>query len=219
MGVANAGVFDYGAAQSLLRAELELNKKNYKIIIFSIFIEDDFHRDKFLIKSGLPRPALIKKNNVVTWAEPPSSNTVGTRFNPKSKNYFLINLYENSFLFASLIDSLHIKIDYFGNSMDLISSKALPYEEVIDWTLKRYSLSFENSKKILLLQYRTKFNDVNTLNIRSKILKDSKNYNFLLIDTLDLFNDYHEREIWNGHHTILGNEIICSHIFSNITNK
>ena len=78
--MANAGVYDFGAAQSLRRAEIE--KSAYETIIFSIFIKDDFHRDKFLIKSGLPRTALIKKDDVY-WDTVPEKTHWERDFSPK----------------------------------------------------------------------------------------------------------------------------------------
>jgi hypothetical protein len=39
-GVANAGVFGYGGAQSVLRARLETGRRTYGLVILSVLVEE-----------------------------------------------------------------------------------------------------------------------------------------------------------------------------------
>src|SRR5215510_9891704 len=67
-GVDNGGVFAYGAAQSLLRASLKLDQKNYSYLVFSVLVDDDFKRDRLSYINGLPKPALVVTNNGIEWS-------------------------------------------------------------------------------------------------------------------------------------------------------
>ena len=70
-----------------------------------------------------------------------------------------------------------------------------------------------NSKKVTIDNNGFRLNgDIN-------IYKEAEKYSIKIIDTFDLLKDYDPKIIWFGHHTPLGNKIICDLIKANIKLK
>src|SRR5262245_52902562 len=57
--VVNAGVFGYGAAQAVLRAQQMEKQTPYHRVIWSILIGHDFERDQLVSRSSKARPAVV----------------------------------------------------------------------------------------------------------------------------------------------------------------
>jgi hypothetical protein len=105
-GVDNGGVFGYGAAQSLLRASIELGKKNYSSLVFSVLVGTDFKRDRLSYRGGFAKPALVRTNNGIEWSAVPDPNRPGTLSNPASPNRLIAYLYERSMVAAAVVNRL-----------------------------------------------------------------------------------------------------------------
>lgn len=227
--IANAGVFSYGAAQSLKRAIIEKQKRNYEIIILSVLVNSNFKRDRYTHRVGLPRPAVIKDNDKIYWKKVPPYDQLGTRYNPEKKlgwyfvNYSVFFYYLNEIFNLQHVLSKHFKIDF--KIYDLYLSKedknAATIEEIVNFTLKTFN-NLDTKKKYLVLQYKKNdfLNDKSSkLKLRNYILNMKLN-NIKIIDTyndLDYQKKISEKKIWYGnkHHTPYGNELVCNTIVKN----
>jgi len=207
-GVINGGVFGYGAAQALKRAKYELSLKSYDLVIFSILVEDDFDRDRLEYRNGFPRPALIKENSRMIFAPVPDFNRKGTKYSPALPSTFS-TLYYNSILFAAISDRVFPLYDHSGSNLSSVHSKAAEVEEIIDWTLTEFS-KLNNVKKLLVLQYSGDLVDKKTLMRRDSALRLSKKLDLEIVDTYQALKTYDSKLLWSGHHTPLGNEVVCN---------
>ena len=224
--VDNAGVFGYGSLQSLMRAEQLLKKYNYKLVFFSVLVESDFGRVRNDFRSGFPKPSLIKKNNALVRAKPPSINVIGSKFHPDlhSNLYKIIKfLRHNSKFFLKIIEVINksgkFYIDYTGSRLTSIHPQAASKEEVIDYFLKKFN-ELNVKTKILVLQYDqlNKNNDENDFKTRKLLYEKFNKYNFIVIDSFDYLRkkaNENKIKIWDGHHTKYGNELICKYIIEN----
>ncbi len=84
VGVANAGVFGYGATQSVLRASIEIEKKDFEAIIWSVLVIDDFKRDQLIYRSGFPKPTVIEaEDGTLKLVAPPNEDLAGSKYGEK----------------------------------------------------------------------------------------------------------------------------------------
>src|SRR5262249_51993036 len=89
--------------------------------------------------------------------------------------------------------------------------------EIVDWTLRKFS-KLEIKNKMLLLQYPRQALDTKVAEKRKLILGIAKELSLKVIDTSDVLrNVKEENELWYNdpsyHHTPLGNELVCSYLF------
>ena len=208
LSVINAGVFGYGAAQALKRAKYELSLNPYDLVIFSILVEDDFDRDRLEYNNGFPRPALIKENSNMIWAPVPDFNRKGTKYSPASPSIFS-TLYINSLLFAAISDRVFPFYDHSGSNLSSVHSKAAEVEEIIEWTLTEFS-KLSNVKKVLVLQYSADLISKKMLMRRDSALRLSKTLDLEIVDTYQALKTYDSKLLWSGHHTPMGNEVVCN---------
>src|SRR5215467_3487610 len=148
-GVDNGGMFGYGAAQALRRASLKIAEKNYAALVLSILIGEDFQRDRLSYRYGFPKPALIHTESGIAWSAVPPQ-VPGTKYNPLST--FLSLPYERSELLAVTIDQLFPEYGVAGDSLTIVHPNAADKNEIVDWTLRKFS-NFKINNKILFLQY------------------------------------------------------------------
>ena len=215
IGVVNAGVFGYGAAQALRRAKYELEINPYNVLIFSILVPHDFDRDRFDYRSGLPRPSLIKKDDGrIAWSLVPDPNKAGTKFSPLPRSKLSI-IYENSLIFSSIYDRLFPLYNFSGSDITSVHPEAAELEEIIEWTLTEFS-KINNTKKILLLQYGDKLENEIVLKSRSNVMRVAQSLDLKVVDTYDAIKAHDPKLVWFGHHTPFGNEIVCDLIKKNL---
>jgi hypothetical protein len=204
-GVDNGGVFGYGAAQSLRRAILKLEDKTYTTLILSILVGHDFKRDRLTYFSGHPRPAVIQSLHGIDWAAVPNPNIAGGEFHDTALKRNLAYFYERFLLIAMISDGA-LNWDWLTIEHPEAASK----DNIIQWTLMKFA-DIKINNKILLLQYIGKPNK-NSLVERDVILDEASRLNISVVDTLDIFGSYNPSEIWQGHHTPLGNRIVCDYL-------
>ncbi|MCW5198693.1 hypothetical protein VU06_02970, partial [Desulfobulbus sp. F3] len=214
-GVDNGGMPGYGAALSLKRAIITIEKKKYSTVILSVLVGDDFMRDRYSYKFGMPRPAVVKTDNSIEWSPVSDPNKIGTWFNPSDQKKIFIFLYERSLVISYITDRLMPGFNFSGNQLKEIHSDAADVEEIITWTLEKFS-KISVQKKILVLQYGAQFKNTKGREERSFILKTAKKFNLKIIDTFDRLDQHDPMLIWTefgNHHTPLGNEIVCDYLF------
>jgi hypothetical protein len=205
-GIDNGGVSSYGAAQSLLRASIELSKKNYSYLVFSVLVGHDFKRDRLSYFYGLAKPALVQTNNGIEWS------AVSTRYSPKRLNRLIVYLFERSMVVAAVVNRLMPQFDFFGGRLYLEHPNAADKDAIIQWTLKEFS-RLKIDKKILLLQYHKDLTDLEVLNEREKILAIANALSLKVVDTMDVLPKYEPQKLWATHHTPYGNEVVCEYLF------
>jgi hypothetical protein len=211
-GVDNGGMFGYGVAQALKRASLKLAAKNYTDLVLSIFLAD-FERDKLIYRDGFPKPALIHTKNGIEWSAVPDPNAPGTKFNPYSNN--LVSLaYERSEIVAAAIDRFFPTYNFSGDRLTVVHPSAANENEIVDWTLRRFS-NFPTKRKVLLLDYGSP-DTTDVAELRKLVLRTASELSLRVIDPISVLRSYKASDLWftyGSHHTPLGNQVVCSYLF------
>jgi len=203
--VDNAGVFGYGAAQALKRGMKITEAKKYSVVILSVLVGSDFDRDQLVYRSGFPKPALILEDGKIQWSDVPNANEPGTKYNP-SRNETFFYLYKHSFVASLLMDEYNF--DSSGDNLDRRHPKAAEKGQIISWTLNEFS-KLNIDRKILLLQYLEYLRDDGVNTERQLILEQAAKTKLKVIDTYSTFVDKEPSLYWKGHHTPLGNQVVC----------
>ena len=212
-GVDNAGVFGYGAAQSLKRATLILSKRKYSTLILSVLVGADFERDRLIYRFGFARPAMIRSSDGLKWSEVPDPDRRGTKYNPNPNRRYFALAYERSLLLSSIANRLYPESDISGDNLTVAHPNAADTEEIILFTLREFSqLSVE--KKILLLQYSKNLEHAKVIVERKIIERIAKALSLFVVDTIDVLAKEKPAELWNGHHTPYGNEVVCDYLLA-----
>lgn len=212
----NAGVFGYGAAQAIRRASLILREKEVDTVILSVLINDDFHRDRLVFRSGFPVPAVIQGENGLLYAEVPPIESHGTRWQPDEYKRSLLIVKNSSILFSRIFQGLGL--DITGMRRTEVHEKAANIDKIVAFSIKEFSnLNVQN--KFIVLQYvSTDFPNLNTEveRIKQMLLSEAKLVGIPIIDTYERLLEeipVSEKKIWDGHHTAHGNDIVCDEIF------
>jgi hypothetical protein len=207
-GVDNGGVSGYGTAQALRRASLKLAEKSYTTIVLSTLVDlvdGDFGRDRLSSHNGFPKPAVIHTKNGIGWSAVPDPNT------PPLHREALYFVYERSEFLAEILNWFNI----VGDQWTTVHPNAADENEIVDWTLRKFS-KLEIKNKMLLLQYPRDLGATEVAEQRKLILGIANELSLKVIDTYEVLNNAKENELWyheRGHHTPLGNELVCSYLF------
>ena len=215
-GFVNAGVFGYGTYQALLRSQEIIKDNSYKYVILQTLVGEDFKRDQLDIRSGYVKPYLKKFNGNIVLSPPPPISTPNTKYGPAEislADFFLANI--------KLLAKIPQVSDYHFNALSKVNGTisrrgigSATIEEIIEQTIN--SSTTQRTPFIWLLQYNSKV-DQNTLNERKIIISKLKSKNIPFIDTFNVLHMskmYSKDQLWSGHHTPLGNKIVCQEIAS-----
>jgi hypothetical protein len=98
-----------------------------------------------------------------------------------------------------------------------VHPNAVDENEIVDWTLRKFS-KLEIKNKMLLLQYpRQGLDTTEVAEKRRLILGIANELSLKVIDTYDVLRNAKANELWyldnSYHHTPLGNELVCSYLF------
>jgi len=182
---------------------------------FASFAANDFERDRLNYRFGFPKPAVIHTENGLAWSAVPDPNVPGTKYNPSHK--FLSLAYERSKILATILDRLFPRYSYdvVGDRLTSVHPNAADENEIVDWTLRKFS-KLQIKNKMLLLQYSSLGLDTTEVAAKRKLLLGIANeLSLKVIDTADMLRNAKENGLWGtmGHHTPLGNELVCSYLF------
>ena len=169
--------------------------------------------------------SVITKNGI-GWSAVPDPNTPGSKFNPLHREalYFV---YERSEFLAEILNWFNI----VGDQLTTVHPNAADENEIVDWTLRKFS-KLEIKNKMLLLQYPRDPGQTGVAEKRKLILGIANELSLKVIDTYDLLRNAKEKrpqlcivcrnpsplmdELWypdnSYHHTPLGNELVCSYL-------
>src|SRR5215472_4444417 len=212
-GVDNGGVGGYGTAQALRRASLKLAEKSYTTLVLSTLIDPydwNFGRDRLSYRNGFPKPAVIHTKSGIGWSAVPDPNTPGSKFHPLHREalYFV---YERSEILAEILNWFNI----VGDLLTTVHPNAADENEIVDWTLRKFS-KLEIKNKMLLLQYPGDLDKTEVAEKRKLILGIANELPLKVIDTYDVLRNGKENDLWyheGRHHTPFGNEVVCSYLF------
>src|SRR5262249_33275547 len=142
-----------------------------------IVVASDFDRDRFSYRAGFPKPAVIHSNNGLAWSAVPDANVLGTKYNPRP-NKFLALAYERSEILAALFDRLFPANNIAGDRLTLVHPNAADENEIVEWTLRKFS-DVNIANKMLLLQYAS-------LDTDAAKLVEKRNFIHTMADKLSL---------------------------------
>lgn len=216
----NGGYGGYSAGQSVRKAVIESKKRKYSHIIWSIFFQDferDFSKNLIILNDegelefnnnlNESEKKVIKEENIVYGYFKEYSFLVyhfDYKVIPKLKNLFKQKKINKK---TSNQNNTFYGIDY-----SLV-------ERNIKFLLSEFD-KINIKQKIILYQYSEHFkNSPYAEKIKVIIKENLKNYNFLIVDTVDEFLNYDEKKLrlmWFDHHTAFGNEVICKYIVKKI---
>jgi hypothetical protein len=238
-GVDNGGVTGYGTAQALRRASLKLAEKSYTTLVLSTLVgplDWNFGRDRLSYRGGWPKPAVIHTKNGIGWSAASDPNTPGTHFNPLNHEAYheaLYFIYQRSEILRLILDRFFPDNNIAGETLTVVHPNAVDENEIVDWTLRKFS-KLEIKNKMLLLQYPRQGLDTTEVAERRKLILGIANeLSLKVIDTYDVLRNAKEKrpqlcnacrnpsplmdELWyldnSYHHTPLGNELVCSYLF------
>ena len=107
-------------------------------------------------------------------------------------------------------------INSVGEGLTTVHPNAADENEIVDWTLRKFS-KLEIKNKMLLLQYsRLDWDTPDVAERRKLILGIANELSLKVIDTYDVLRNAKQNELWYhdyNHHTPLGNELVCSYLF------
>jgi hypothetical protein len=222
-GVDNGGVTGYGTAQALRRASLKLAEKSYTTILLSTLVgplDWNFGRDRLSYRQGFPKPAVIHTKNGIGWSAVPDPHTPGTHFNPLYHGLYheaLYFAYQRSEILRLMLDWGFPDNNIVGDRLTIVHPNAVDENEIVDWTLRKFS-KLEIKNKMLLLQYpRQGLDTTEVAEKRKLILGIANELSLKVIDTYDVLSNAKQNELWyldnSYHHTPMGNELVCSYLF------
>jgi len=223
ISVDNAGVFGYGAAQAQLRLEriINLSNKNYSHVILSILVASDFNRDRLSFNEGFPRPAVITlENGNLSYSKIPNPNIFGSKFaesiKPNLFHKIVIKISEFSVIARKLAGNIFLNLSLRRTESH---PNAASKKKIIQWTIENFSKI--KSPRSILLQYPQEHNNQEIESEKELIKSIANEYNVNVIDTLNMINSSKKtnQELYSGHHTALGNELVCKAIVTELTNK
>ncbi len=212
--VLNAGVFGYGAAQSLLRGKIELEKRrDISLVLFSILVGDNIFRDTLSYRTGYAKPFLyLDEDNNISWQFPESFEIPGTKGNPRW------NILQFSYFYTYFSQRYNIFPDLSAQNLTRRGSYGVTEKQIIKFIINELqSLDIEY---VVILQYPSYLEDINVLKERNELLLNLKESNINFLDLYDFLIDNDQRDkLWYGHHTKLGNQEICKEIYDYIVNS
>jgi hypothetical protein len=214
----NAGVPGYGAAQSLLRVQDKYSTKKYDYLFFSILVGSDLSRDQLSYRYGLAKPALVKSNGSLIWLPPPNPNIPGSIYNPTKPNTFLIYILERSVaLQVSLGNNMDL-FNFIGDKLTIKADHAASLPEILNWTISNFQ-AFQAKYKFLILHYPANYTNKDINKERAEILRLATNNSLQIIDTYPAISFGDISQIWDGHYTPYGNNLICNYIHKKIAQR
>ena len=144
--------------------------------------------------------------------------SIGTKWNPGQSKLKLI--YKNFSNYSYLLKKIAItlKIDLSGTRRTEIHEDAASLEEIIKFTVEKFS-NLDAKNKFIVLQYRQEDFpklDPEVFKTREELLSQAQLKGIPVIDTynrlqVELLNK--SKSIWLGHHTAYGNALVCDEIY------
>ena len=219
----NGGNGSYGTAQAILRAKRLYKEIKPSSLLVQTLVGHNFYRDQLIRKQGLPKPYLLKdQKGEIKVIYPNFKIEKDFSYQKKQIPNFIDYLIVNTSLLKRFSnDSLAYKVwnnsySKFTPNSNKFGNNHASIEEIINWTVNESKKL--DSSVIWLLQYTSRPNRRN-LREREILISTLKEKKINFIDTFDYFygelkSPFSTAELWNPHHTKLGNEIVCKAIIN-----
>lgn len=213
--VVNAGVPGYGAAQAVLRVkEILAEQKHFNLVIWSILVDDDIDRDKLMVRSSFVKPAVIYRNGIVGFSQITSKQNPINRqlYEPDEADGFLylLKLTDRLLLFRELGHLLG-----YTERIDLAHPNAATSQQIIDFAFDEFN-KLPASRKLVVLQYSKNNAHKPISSERSQLIDAARKRRLNLVDTRAVITSVEPLKVWNGHHTELGNKLVCEEILKEL---
>jgi len=220
LDVWNGGVFGYGAAQAVLRAEQEVVRHGpFDTIIWSITVISDFFRDQLKVRSNFPKPHVVTVEEGTKVMPPPE-------WNPSPDFMWLLGY--SVILKRYLFPIIEKKVNFsYDGRYDIPAEHAAELEEIVDLAFQRFAAIPGAKRKAVLLQYGAEvLEGLEKRNVIRKLVeKAGKKYHLEVIDSLDqVFIPEKKDKLWfgipgMGHHTPYGNQVVCEVVLKWLTKE
>lgn len=213
--IANAGVPGYGAAQSVLRGDIELKKHDHiDLVVWSILVEEDFARDRLMVHSGFIKPAVIIEQSLARHSSPPSNDNARYRQYYEPKNHASLAPLFQLARHLLVIDALSGFLG-LNERVDLAHPQAASIEQAIDFAFDEFS-RLPVERKLVVLQYSRRSAHSVATKERDLLVRAASVRGLTLLDTKHAFAHMDAERIWDGHHTPLGNQLVCHAILEKL---
>jgi hypothetical protein len=216
--VVNAGVFGYGAAQAVLRAQQMQREAPYRRVIWSILVGHDFERDQLVSRSNEARPAVVRSAAGLRYTTVEESqqvlDDVTTPGIAKHADLFGY-LYVTKLAWQSLSRFvLPAGVRYDGRWIVPHPQAASP-DELMRFALDQFA-ALDAPQKYVLLQYpvdRLDTMPADAAHEMRTIRKLAAERYIEVIDTPPLLRSAPNRAaLYRKHHTAEGNRTVCEAI-------
>jgi hypothetical protein len=216
--VVNGGVFGYGAAQAVLRAQRMEHQQKYDRVIWSILIGHDFERDSLVARSSAPRPAVIADASGVRYASIEDAQRVleqTTRHGIAKYAHLFGYFYLTKMAWHHLSPHLLPAGASYDGRWTVRHPHAASRPQLMTFAFDQFA-ALEAPQKYVLIQYpkesvtvleRKQATEVET------IRRLAAQRNILVVDSLPVLRAEPDREtLYRRHHTPVGNWIVCRSI-------
>ena len=212
----NAGVFGYGTVQALHRGNLLKNDiGDIHSSMVGHLVGHDFPRDKYSFRTGFPSSSVVNKNGISAILPPPKTDILGTKYYDFSKEPLLTKVIYHTLGNSRILSQIYPHFqDVLRKRISVIHPESATDDQIADLAIKMSRAS----KTIWLLQYAETMTleKERIASERGKLRQKLDSLNVQYIDTYDALSaaikDHGESRIWFGHHTPLGNKIVCKEI-------
>jgi hypothetical protein len=216
--VLNGGVFGYGAAQAVLRAQELERQFGPDRIIWSILVEHDFRRDRLVSRSSIPRPAVLLDGDTMRFSSIEESQRVidlvlskGIAEYAPAFGYFYVTAIAWQRVSPYLLPA---GASYDGR-WSVRHPAAAPMPQLMRFSFDMFA-SLKAAEKYVLLQYTEP--SIRMLSAAASdevelVRKLAAGRDILVIDTLHPLQAAPDLSaLYERHHTPAGNRLVCDAI-------
>ena len=208
----NAAAPGDGPGLSFLRAQSLSTELKPELILLTTVFGAGVDRDRKSFAGGYSTPAVIKTLRGLEFAKPSQEKLLGSK-NSNKEPRKIDYLMASSDLVSKYFTSRYRQI--VNNSIEKVHKDAASKEDIFRWLVKKT----KNNKIpiIWVFQYQK---DITKNMIEDRIfLKELLNKEQVeFIDTYDYLHgeksNFEKNELWNHHHTYLGNSQVCKSILN-----
>ena len=205
--VANAGVSGYGTAQAVRRGQIVSGGTPYHTVILSILVGRDLTRDRQSYTNGLRRIPVVLRDGGAAWGEMPEDQR-GTpwRTGPMPPVERAIGWLRRH---SMIVNEAMGRRYYGGGTLRTeVAENAASEAEVLNFALAELR-KIPAGRHAVLLQYPRNIEARDVAAERAMIRAGVARAGLAMVDSHDLLLTRPAAEVWDGHHTALGNALVC----------
>ena len=222
--VVNGGVFGYGAAQAVLRAQRLQLEQNFDRVIWSILVGHDFERDNLVSRSSSPRPAVVADQRGVRYSDIGEARRVierttqtGIAKYAASFGYF----YVTKLLWRHLSRHVLPAGASYDGRWTIAHPNAAPRPALMAFAFEQFA-ALDAREKYVLIQYPkdsvAKLRGAQADEVAA-IRKLAAQHGIPVVDSLPVLRAAPDLEnLYHRHHTPAGNWIVCRSIVAAVRN-